>query len=263
MPRGKTRCMIRAAGEPGSAHQPSAGLRVTCALLAGAVIGAIVSLFTSPVASILLGWDTAVVIYLVWVWSAVWRQDPRLTARLAKREDRGDTVRRTSSGGRGNSPAGRGRVCARQGGPGHWQHQGVPDHAGLAQRRAVLGGGAHRCSCCAMPVLLAPSRPGGIDFNETEPPAYRDFACSAFTIGMCFQVSDTSITSKPIRRIALPPCAAVLPIRRGPARARDQCGGHLAPLTRPSLCPQLYLHRRRVLAGRAAFASPGIDRHRR
>jgi uncharacterized membrane protein len=84
--------MIRAPGEPGSAHQPSAGLRVTCALLAGAIIGAIVSLFTSPVASILLGWDTAVVIYLVWVWSAVWRQDPRLTARLAKREDPSNTI---------------------------------------------------------------------------------------------------------------------------------------------------------------------------
>ena len=79
--------MIRAPGEPGSAHQPSAGLSVTCALLAGAVIGAIVSLFTSPVASILFGWDIAVMIYLVWVWSGVWRLDPRLTARLAKRED--------------------------------------------------------------------------------------------------------------------------------------------------------------------------------
>ena len=44
-------------------------------MLAGAVIGAIVSLFTSPTASILLGWDTAVMIYLAWVWNAVWRLD--------------------------------------------------------------------------------------------------------------------------------------------------------------------------------------------
>jgi uncharacterized membrane protein len=44
---------------------------------------------------------------------------------------------------------------------------------------------------------------GGIDFNEEEPPSYRDFAYVAFTIGMTFQVSDTSLTSKPMRRLAL------------------------------------------------------------
>ena len=65
----------------------SSGLRVTCALLGGAVVGAIVSQFMLPSASILVGWDVAVVIYLAWVWSSVWRLDPGLTAQLAKRED--------------------------------------------------------------------------------------------------------------------------------------------------------------------------------
>ena len=44
---------------------------------------------------------------------------------------------------------------------------------------------------------------GGVDFNEKDPPAYLDFAYLAFTIGMTFQVSDTDLTTKPIRRIAL------------------------------------------------------------
>jgi uncharacterized membrane protein len=44
---------------------------------------------------------------------------------------------------------------------------------------------------------------GGINFNEEEPPAYLDFAYVAFTIGLTFQVSDTNLSSKPIRRIAL------------------------------------------------------------
>ncbi|HEX9623174.1 MAG TPA: DUF1345 domain-containing protein [Streptosporangiaceae bacterium] len=65
----------------------SAGLRVACAMLIGAVTGAIVSLFTVPTASILFGWNVAVAIYLAWTWSAVWRLDPGPTARLAKRED--------------------------------------------------------------------------------------------------------------------------------------------------------------------------------
>jgi uncharacterized membrane protein len=44
---------------------------------------------------------------------------------------------------------------------------------------------------------------GGVDFNEEEPPDYRDFAYLGFTIGMTFQVSDTSLTTKAIRRVAL------------------------------------------------------------
>jgi uncharacterized membrane protein len=43
---------------------------------------------------------------------------------------------------------------------------------------------------------------GGIDFGN-EPPDYRDFAYLALTIGMTFQVSDTTITAKAIRHIAL------------------------------------------------------------
>jgi uncharacterized membrane protein len=44
---------------------------------------------------------------------------------------------------------------------------------------------------------------GGIEFNEEEPPTYTDFAYFAFTVGMTYQVADTNITSKAIRRITL------------------------------------------------------------
>ena len=48
----------------------------------------------------------------------------------------------------------------------------------------------------------------GIDFtrdgtSEREMPDYLDFAYVAFTIGMTFQVSDTDITTKPMRRAIL------------------------------------------------------------
>ena len=51
--------------------------------------------------------------------------------------------------------------------------------------------------------------PGGIDFPQDSPrareslPDYHDFAYVAFTIGMTFQVSDTDITSKTMRRVIL------------------------------------------------------------
>ncbi len=44
---------------------------------------------------------------------------------------------------------------------------------------------------------------GGVDFNEDDPPAYADFAYLAFTIGMTFQVSDTALQNREIRRAAL------------------------------------------------------------
>ena len=45
---------------------------------------------------------------------------------------------------------------------------------------------------------------GGIDFKtRDEDPDYRDFAYVAFTVGMTFQVSDTDIQRRTIRRTVL------------------------------------------------------------
>jgi uncharacterized membrane protein len=44
---------------------------------------------------------------------------------------------------------------------------------------------------------------GGVEFPGDTPPDYFDFAYFAFTIGMCFQVSDATMTSPQIRRTAL------------------------------------------------------------
>jgi uncharacterized membrane protein len=44
---------------------------------------------------------------------------------------------------------------------------------------------------------------GGIELGGDDPPDDLDFAYFAFTIGMCFQVSDTQITDRLIRRTAL------------------------------------------------------------
>lgn len=46
----------------------------------------------------------------------------------------------------------------------------------------------------------------GIDFNSDEDPDYRDFAYFSFNLGMTYQVSDTNVTTKPIRRTVLRHC---------------------------------------------------------
>jgi uncharacterized membrane protein len=50
------------------------------------------------------------------------------------------------------------------------------------------------------------SREAGIAFGDPagqEPPTYRDFAYVAFTIGMCYQVSDTTVRDRQIRATVL------------------------------------------------------------
>jgi uncharacterized membrane protein len=186
----------------GGMRLTSAGLQVTCAMVGGAVTGAIVSLFTLPTASILIGWDAAVVIYLPWVWAAVWRLDPETTARLATREDPSNAVAELVV-----LAAGTAQLAA----------------VGFALLRAGRATGSMKAYLIAVGLLsvvlswtvvhtvfmLRYARAyysvpaGGIQFNESEPPTYLDFSYLSFTIGITYQVSDTDITSKPVRRIAL------------------------------------------------------------
>ena len=52
-------------------------------------------------------------------------------------------------------------------------------------------------------MLYYSGQPGGVDFNQSAPPRYHDFAYLAFTIGMTFQVSDTDLQTPVIRATAL------------------------------------------------------------
>ena len=45
--------------------------------------------------------------------------------------------------------------------------------------------------------------PGGVDFGDTDAPRYTDFAYLAFTLGMTYQVSDTTLQTSPFRVLAL------------------------------------------------------------
>jgi uncharacterized membrane protein len=61
----------------------------------------------------------------------------------------------------------------------------------------------HTVFCLRYARLYYEGTPGGIDFNEGDPPSYADFGYLALTIGMTFQVSDTDLQSKPIRHTAI------------------------------------------------------------
>lgn len=183
-------------------HLETAAARCSFAAVVGVLAGLVGAFLTIWQAAILIGWDAAAICYLAWIWALVGHLNPEETKQHANIED---GSRRTS--------------------------EAIVLVAGVALLAAVglvlIKAGQSRGGTKAtlitigvLSVILAwttvhtvfmlrytrshyQSPPGGVDFNEADPPAYLDFAYLAFTIGMTFQVSDTNLTTKPIRRIAL------------------------------------------------------------
>nr|WP_246313042.1 DUF1345 domain-containing protein [Leifsonia shinshuensis] len=148
--------------------------------------------------AILTGWAAACLVYVVWIWSTVWRMNAEQTRSHATLED-----------------------------PGRRTVDLVLTITALVSLFAVvwvlvearsLKGGAQLAVALLAIVSIALSwvlvhtlytlryariyyrRDGGVDFNQKEPPQYSDFAYLSFTLGMTFQVSDTDITSTYLRR---------------------------------------------------------------
>jgi uncharacterized membrane protein len=177
-------------------------LRLTVALIAGIVVGALVSVLTANVLGPLVGWDVATVVYIAWAWVVIGSLDARETAKHAVREDPGraavDIILLTASVASLASVA---SVIAAAG-----PSSGINPvmASALGATSVVLSWGLVHIVFTARYARLYYTGPdGGIDFNEPDPPCYTDSAYLAFTIGMTYQVSDTDLQTKPIRRTAL------------------------------------------------------------
>jgi len=150
----------------------------------------------------LIGWDILAVVFCGWVWFTVWRLDAEATARHARQEEPSrDLADLVLLGAAVASLAAVGAVLVGAGSTG-----GNLEYfeAGLALISVFVSWTViHTVFTLKYARLYYAGTPGGIDFNESGAPDYADFAYLAFTIGMTFQVSDTNIGSKPIRRTAL------------------------------------------------------------
>ena len=194
--------MIPAPAGTGRRRQPSAGMRVTFSMLAGVVAGVIASLFVLPSASVLIGWDVGVVIFLVWVWVAVWWLNPRQTALRARLEDPSNAVAELVVLGAAAATlaaVGFALVKAGQATDGRKAFLITLGLLSLVLSWSVV----HTVFTLRYARAYYSEPAGGIEFNEEEPPNYVDFAYFAFTVGMTFQVADTNITSKDVRRVTL------------------------------------------------------------
>ena len=151
----------------------------------------------------MIGWDLTALTYISWVWSTIWPMNASATKDLAGREDptqaSTDTLILVATVA---SLAAVGIVLALAS-----SAQGVAK-AALAALAIVSVGLSwlmlHALFALRYALLYYRAKPpGGIDFNQNEPPQYSDFAYLALTLGMTFQVSDTDLQTTTIRATAL------------------------------------------------------------
>jgi uncharacterized membrane protein len=171
-------------------------------MLIGTGFAALAWQYTTPAAGLLTGWDIAAMIYLVMVWVAVSRMNAEVTARMARREDPSNPVAEVvvvAASIAAIVAVGFALVRA-----GETTGDTKALFIGLGTVSVVLSWlVVHTVYMLRYARNYYADPTGGIEFNEEDRPAYLDFAYFSFTIGMTFQVSDTNITTKYIRHLAL------------------------------------------------------------
>jgi uncharacterized membrane protein len=182
--------------------QASPGLRVAVAAAPGALAAFVVGIVGPWWLVPLTGWDITAAVVLGWTWWSLWPFDATRTASHATRENPGrlkaDLLLLIGSV---VSLAAVGLVLVRSSTePGLTKGLLV----GMSVASIVLAWGVvHTVYALRYAKLYYDGDAGGVDFNEDDPPCYSDFAYLALTIGMTFQVSDTDLTTRVMRRTAL------------------------------------------------------------
>jgi uncharacterized membrane protein len=179
--------------------------RAVTAFIAGLIGTAVLLPFAAWGLALTAGWDAATLAFLLPAWSVIVQADSSRAPQLAAREDQTEgSARGLLVGASVGSLLG----------------------AGYALHLAGRENGASRVLLTGVAVLTVMlswtvintvytmryadqhfrSKPGGIAFGtdqDQQLPGYRDFAYVAFTIGMTYQVSDTTLRDPRIRRSVL------------------------------------------------------------
>jgi uncharacterized membrane protein len=173
--------------------------RVLVAAAFGALVAAVVAWFAPWQLSVLVGWDVMAVGVVASVWGAVGPFTSEQTREFATRED--NTRAGTHLmllGAALVSLVGVVLAFLKGNETGH-PHELLLEGAGVV---TIVCSWALVHTVFALRYAHVYYTPpvGGIDFKaHDEHPDYRDFAYTAFTVGMTFQVSDTDITQRAMR----------------------------------------------------------------
>ena len=189
---------------PGGMRGRAAGATARLKLAVAVGIGVAVALLARSTgrAAPLLGWDAAALTFCAWSWAAVWPLDAAGTSSHSQREN----PSRASADAAMLAAAGASVVAvgvvlfgaSRATGSLKYLETGFALLSVLVSWTLI-----HTVYTLKYARLYYQDSPGGVSFNEDDPPQYTDFAYLAFTIGMTFQVSDTNLQSKAFRRTCL------------------------------------------------------------
>lgn len=184
-------------------RQPHSLARVIAMLVVGTLVAISTGFLADWQLAATVGWSSAALLYCVWVWIAIWRQDAASTRLHATREEptRGVSdallvilgIASLASLGFVLVPAASAEGLERFG------------LASLALVSVALSWVLlHTLFTLRYARLYyGGENEGGIDFNQPEPPKYSDFAYFSFNLGMTFQVSDTNVTASGVRSTVL------------------------------------------------------------
>jgi uncharacterized membrane protein len=186
-------------------HGPG-GPPVTVRVAISAGVGVLTAIVTGVFAPIwvvpLASWGLAAIIFVVWMWRSIWPLSPELTAKRSRSENPGRaTTDLLLIGASIISLLAVGLVLVQAN-----QSTGLERGflVSLSAASIVLSWAVvHTVFSLRYAKMYYSGEPGGIDFNEHDPPGFADFAYLALTIGMTYQVSDTNLKSKTIRRTAV------------------------------------------------------------
>lgn len=173
--------------------------RLIVAVLAGGAAATVTALLAPWQLTVLIGWDVAAIVFLAWTWGRIVTLDGDATRMHAQREDTGREASRVLLS-----------IAAVASLAGVITALVLGKHTG-----GVISGVLTATAVATVIVswliiqtlftvryadLYYGDEPGGIDFNSPESPDYRDFANVSFTVGMTFQIADTNVTDRRIRR---------------------------------------------------------------
>jgi uncharacterized membrane protein len=154
--------------------------------------------------SALIGWDACALVTVVWTWLAIWPMNPQRTRQSAAREDPARAVADLLLlGASVASLLGVGFVIV-EGGVSKGVGKGLL--VLLAIGTVVVSWSIVHTTFALRYARFYYSGPTrGADFHDADgcEPQYSDFAYMSFTVGMTFQVSDTEVTSQPMRAAVL------------------------------------------------------------
>jgi len=179
----------------------SAPRRLAASFAAGLIAGAVASQLAAWQVSALVAWCGAAGVYLGLAWMAMLGADSSRTRAIAMREHEtrvvADLVVLAACIA---SLIGVGLILVKASDA---KGEAIVGLTGLGVLSVLLAWAMVHTVFTLRYADLYYSQNGGIDFNENDDPDYHDFAYLAFTIGMTYQVSDTNLKTKEVRRTAL------------------------------------------------------------